>query len=325
METATLSSIPTSLGYGDVHANNRVQSNPQLTQPNVNYLGFDITELDEDREILQFLEGTDDVSIEDATDLPSEGKKRKQAPEARKRRKRKRVRRMCTIEGCLNRVVQGGVCIAHGAKRKQCSFPGCDKSVKKAGLCSTHGPARKRCEVPGCSRVAVQGGICIGHGAKKTVCSRDGCSQSVFANSLCKSHSDESQPIACVPCTDKAVAPVATPSPPPVMQVQSVINEQQSVAVAKSAAPMMPSQAFQRTMQARAMSLFEEMMVEEECGIKIIGTPLPPPPPLHKQQINLQPISPQLGEDEIPYIMSKELQAEYNALDLPSIFDFEEF
>lgn len=132
---------PTSLGYGDVHANNRVQSNPQLTQPNVNYLGFDITELDEDREILQFLEGTDDVSIEDATDLPSEGKKRKQAPEARKRRKRKRVRRMCTIEGCLNRVVQGGVCIAHGAKRKQCSFPGCDKSVKKAGLCSTHGPA----------------------------------------------------------------------------------------------------------------------------------------------------------------------------------------
>jgi len=41
---------------------------------------------------------------------------------------------------CLNRVVQGGLCIAHGAKRKTCSHPGCTKNVKKASKCSQHGP-----------------------------------------------------------------------------------------------------------------------------------------------------------------------------------------
>ena len=45
----------------------------------------------------------------------------------------KRIRRKCTVEGCENRVVQGGLCISHGAKRKICGFPGCTKHVKKAG------------------------------------------------------------------------------------------------------------------------------------------------------------------------------------------------
>mmetsp|Transcript_9423 Transcript_9423/g.16410 ORF Transcript_9423/g.16410 Transcript_9423/m.16410 type:complete len:770 (-) Transcript_9423:2018-4327(-) len=105
----------------------------------------------------------------------------------------KRVRRKCTVENCHNRVVQGGLCIAHGAKRKQCKHPGCTKHVKKAGLCSTHGPARKRCEADGCTKVAVQGGRCIAHGAKKKLCSVDGCTKQAILSGKCKKHHDLEQ------------------------------------------------------------------------------------------------------------------------------------
>jgi hypothetical protein len=103
----------------------------------------------------------------------------------------KRVRRKCSVEGCANRVVQGGLCITHGAKRKTCKHPGCDKNVKKAGLCSTHGPARKRCDAEGCDKVAVQGGKCISHGAKKRVCLFDNCSKQAILSGMCKKHHDK--------------------------------------------------------------------------------------------------------------------------------------
>lgn len=103
----------------------------------------------------------------------------------------KRLRRKCTVEGCENRVVQGGLCISHGARRKTCKHPGCPKNVKKAGLCSTHGPARKRCEFDGCTKVAVQGGRCIAHGAKKKLCSNRGCTKQAILNGMCKKHHDQ--------------------------------------------------------------------------------------------------------------------------------------
>ena len=104
----------------------------------------------------------------------------------------KRVRRKCSIENCGNRVVQGGLCITHGAKRKTCKHPGCDKNVKKAGLCSTHGPARKRCDAEGCDKVAVQGGKCISHGAKKRVCIVGNCNKQAILSGMCKKHHDVS-------------------------------------------------------------------------------------------------------------------------------------
>lgn len=121
----------------------------------------------------------------------------------------KRVRRKCIVGDCDNRVVQGGLCISHGAKRKQCKHPGCTKNVKKAGLCSTHGPARKRCEAGGCSKVAVQGGRCIAHGAKKKLCSIDGCTKQAILTGMCKKHHDQNRgkvsgppsgEIECQPC-----------------------------------------------------------------------------------------------------------------------------
>eukprot|EP00536_Pseudo-nitzschia_multiseries_P003252 jgi/Psemu1/236520/estExt_Genewise1.C_480126 len=97
------------------------------------------------------------------------------------------------MEGCQNRVVQGGLCISHGAKRKTCKYPSCNKHVKKAGLCSTHGPARKRCDVDGCTKVAVQGGRCIAHGAKKKLCSIDQCKKQAILAGMCKKHHDQRQ------------------------------------------------------------------------------------------------------------------------------------
>lgn len=103
----------------------------------------------------------------------------------------KRTRRKCKVGGCENRVVQGGVCISHGAKRKTCGHPGCTKHVKKAGMCSAHGPPRKLCESEGCTKVAVQGGRCIKHGAKKKMCFIDGCQKQAILSGMCKKHHDE--------------------------------------------------------------------------------------------------------------------------------------
>lgn len=104
----------------------------------------------------------------------------------------KRIRRKCNVANCPNRVVQGGLCISHGAKRKTCKYPGCDKNVKKAGLCSTHGPARKRCDAEDCNKVAVQGGRCIAHGAKKKLCEYPECTKQAILSGMCKKHHDVS-------------------------------------------------------------------------------------------------------------------------------------
>ena len=119
----------------------------------------------------------------------------------------KRLRRKCAVADCPNRVVQGGLCIGHGAKRKTCAHPDCNKNVKKAGLCSTHGPARKRCDAEGCEKVAVQGGRCIAHGAKKKMCSLDGCSKQAIMGGMCKKHYDEEHGVIKVRAPRKKSSP----------------------------------------------------------------------------------------------------------------------
>jgi hypothetical protein len=108
-----------------------------------------------------------------------------------KKKRIKRVRRKCTVGDCENRVVQGGVCISHGAKRKLCTFEGCIKGVKTAGRCSAHGPPRKRCYIEGCKKVSVQGGRCIAHGGKKKSCSVEDCCKVGMMKGMCKRHHDQ--------------------------------------------------------------------------------------------------------------------------------------
>jgi hypothetical protein len=115
----------------------------------------------------------------------------------------KRTRRKCVMEGCTNRVVQGGRCITHGAQRKKCGHPGCNKNVKKAGMCSTHGPPRKLCDSEGCQKVAVQGGKCISHGAKKKYCNVENCKKQAILNGMCKKHHDLFESGICLPVQSK--------------------------------------------------------------------------------------------------------------------------
>ena len=132
--------------------------------------------------------------------------------------KPKRIRRKCSAPDCTNRVVQGGVCVTHGAKRKLCSYHNCNKAVKLAGFCSTHGPARKKCDDPGCSRVAVQAGKCLGHGARRKVCDyavvsggKGKCNKNAIMGGMCKKHYDRVQEAEgmlemslCVPVTSSS-------------------------------------------------------------------------------------------------------------------------
>mmetsp|Transcript_22629 Transcript_22629/g.47018 ORF Transcript_22629/g.47018 Transcript_22629/m.47018 type:complete len:369 (-) Transcript_22629:2234-3340(-) len=102
-------------------------------------------------------------------------------------------RRNCSVAGCKNGVVQGGVCVTHGAKRRLCRFPGCTKHSKNAGLCSKHGPPRKRCEHEGCSNVAVRGGMCKSHGAWSKICSYQNCKKIAINGGICHQHHTSNQ------------------------------------------------------------------------------------------------------------------------------------
>jgi hypothetical protein len=278
-----------------IHEDNQDRSGAQ-EESAVSFLGFDVRELDEDFAILRGLHDFSEAVTPSegvagrvppptsaAAPPPSSPSKDTSKPQGiRKRRRRKRVRSSCTIEGCPNRVVQGGVCITHGAKRKLCKFAGCDKGVKKAGFCSTHGPARKRCEIPGCSRVAVQGGICIGHGAKKNQCEAEGCRRLSVMAGLCKAHCDEVGQAAVAPATPASATSaqvVGSPAEDPSLLDQYFEIPNLTVATAIAQAPA-PSRAFQQTMYARGLSIFEEMGV---ASGRVVGNPLPPPPPLPQQ------------------------------------------
>jgi hypothetical protein len=54
-----------------------------------------------------------------------------------------RKRKYCSQNGCDNQIVQGGVCVKHGARVKRCNQNGCDNQVLQGGVCVKHG-ARKR-------------------------------------------------------------------------------------------------------------------------------------------------------------------------------------
>lgn len=164
----------------------------------------------------------------------------------------KRVRRKCTVEGCPNRVVQGGLCISHGAKRKQCKHPGCTKNVKKAGLCSTHGPARKRCELENCNKVAVQGGRCIAHGAKKKLCSIDGCTKQAILGGMCKKHHDHSQGPSC-----KTIQPPPIDAMARCVPIDSEPEERSAVPIKPSNRPKGKARG-----HTRGLSIFQEMSAD---------------------------------------------------------------
>eukprot|EP00985_Skeletonema_marinoi_P002181 scaffold885_cov209-Skeletonema_marinoi.AAC.3 len=114
-----------------------------------------------------------------------------------------KIRRMrkkkCSVPNCPNRVVQGEICVTHGAKKKKytCSVPDCPNRVVLGGVCVTHGAQKKQskatkkkkeCIVPNCPRKAVQGGVCVTHGAKVKTCSVPDCPNQVRQGGVCIAH-----------------------------------------------------------------------------------------------------------------------------------------
>ncbi len=84
---------------------------------------------------------------------------------------------ICPRQGCNNLVVQGGVCVTHGAKRKHCSFLGCIKTVKLKGFCSTHpGPPGPPAGPPGphLGKIMINYGGNGGSGANCQLVNNDG-------------------------------------------------------------------------------------------------------------------------------------------------------
>jgi len=75
--------------------------------------------------------------------------------------------KLCSIEGCTNQAIKGGVCKRHGAKAKRCNIEGCTNHAIKGGVCIRHGAKLKRCSSEGCTNQAVKGGVCRRHGANR--------------------------------------------------------------------------------------------------------------------------------------------------------------
>ena len=57
---------------------------------------------------------------------------------------------ICTNEGCINQVVNGGLCKRHGAEVKRCKHEGCTNLARKGGVCVSHGAKVKICRYEGC-------------------------------------------------------------------------------------------------------------------------------------------------------------------------------
>ncbi len=100
----------------------------------------------------------------------------------------------CSIEGCTNQVINGGVCKRHGAKR-ECRHEGCTSHAVKGGVCIRHGAKMKRCISDGCANQAVKGGVCIKHGAKRKLCSVEGCTNHAKKGGVCRRHGAYRNPI----------------------------------------------------------------------------------------------------------------------------------
>eukprot|EP00985_Skeletonema_marinoi_P005532 scaffold2406_cov80-Skeletonema_marinoi.AAC.1 len=111
---------------------------------------------------------------------------------------KKRVYKRCSVDGCGNWRIEGGVCIRHGAKVKRCSVEECTNYVQKGGACIKHGAKVKLCSVDECTNYAKRGGVCVRHGAKKKLCSVDDCTNKVQKGGVCKRHGAKVEVKRCI-------------------------------------------------------------------------------------------------------------------------------
>lgn len=149
------------------------------------------------------IEEVDDVSAGAASTQESniqrtKKKKKRKLPNNTSERKRRSNGRggyvyLCNHEGCTSKVINGGVCIKHGAKVKICEHDGCTTQAIQGGVCIKHGAVKKvkkTCKHEGCTNQSKVGGFCTRHGAtrEKKTCSHEGCSNIAQNRGLCDRH-----------------------------------------------------------------------------------------------------------------------------------------
>jgi len=121
---------------------------------------------------------------------------------------KKRFKHKCTHEGCTKKVINGGVCIKHGAKRWVCSHEGCTNWIVNGRVCIKHGASHPRCSVEGCSNQVINGGVCLKHGAKRLICKHEGCkSYAINGFKVCTRHGAKKYKYICKRegCTNKVI------------------------------------------------------------------------------------------------------------------------
>ncbi|KAG6616966.1 WRKY transcription factor 19 [Phytophthora cinnamomi] len=97
----------------------------------------------------------------------------------------KRRSRECKMDGCVNYIINKGLCFRHGGGKK-CSVQECRSSAKNSGLCWRHGGSVK-CVVEGCERRGKSRGLCWTHGGG-TKCSSALCTKVAVSNGCCWAH-----------------------------------------------------------------------------------------------------------------------------------------
>ena len=137
------------------------------------------------------------------------GTKRKNSP-VQDEKNKKKVHKRCSNEGCTNYVVQGGVCIKHGAKRpppKICSYEGCANYDQKGGVCIRHGAkgTKLECIHEGCTNQAKKEGVCFRHGAPIKLCSHEGCTNQAKQKGVCRRHGATVRRCSHEGCTNHAI------------------------------------------------------------------------------------------------------------------------
>jgi hypothetical protein len=144
--------------------------------------------------------------------------------------KEKPTKRACSVVGCTNGIVQGGLCVSHGAKRRKCQFPGCDKSSKAAGMCSKHGPRRDPCDEEGCTSISVRGTKCKLHAEPSKKCAVGGCRKGSVIGGMCKRHQDQVKMSGLFPGEALVSFPMPVPTCYPTGTLSQAIAQQSMLA-----------------------------------------------------------------------------------------------
>ena len=112
-------------------------------------------------------------------------------PDTKKRKQKKpvgRMKKVCSVEGCPNKVVARGLCGKHGGRNPR-PVEASPAKPRARGLSGKHGGVDNKCKASGCTNADQKGGYCDKHGGKDGLCAGGGCTTAAVAGGLtCAKH-----------------------------------------------------------------------------------------------------------------------------------------